>query len=70
VHGEENRKMEGGFHGQRWTTWFLRTEGVKPLLTACYLAVCGEKVSAVSTVFNCVWSLNSGKETEQAAVNE
>ena len=23
--------MEGVYYGQRWTTWFLRKEGVKPL---------------------------------------
>jgi len=29
-HMDKSRKMEGDYHGQRWTTWFLWKEDIKP----------------------------------------
>jgi hypothetical protein len=61
--------MGGDYCGQRWTTWFTWNEGVKPFDTQRRIpAICGEKAPAQSTVFNCVRSLNGGKETAQTAV--
>jgi hypothetical protein len=63
--------MEGDYHGQRWTMWFLCKQGVKPPDIHHWLsAICGEKTPAHSTMFNWVWSFNSGKESAQAAVRE
>jgi hypothetical protein len=50
-------------HGQRKTTWFLWEEGIKPSDIRHWLsAVYGEKAPACSTVFNLVWSFNSGRK--------
>jgi hypothetical protein len=44
-------------------------KGVKPSDILCHLsAICREKALAHSSVFNCVWSCNSGKGTVQVAV--
>jgi hypothetical protein len=61
--------MEGDYHGQRWTTWFLCKEGVtlsdiQRRLSAVY----GQKAPAYDTVFSTVWGFNSGKERAQVAV--
>jgi hypothetical protein len=67
---DKNRKMEGDYHGQRQTAWFLRKEGVKPSDVQRRLsAVCGEEAHARSTVFNWVRNFNSGKATAQAALH-
>jgi hypothetical protein len=61
--------MEGDFHGQGWTTWFLCKEGVTPSDIQRWLSsVCGPKVPACGNVFSCVRGLNSGKESAQVAV--
>ena len=50
---DKSRKMEGDYHGQRRTTWFLRKEGVTPSdIRRQLYAVCGQKTPARSTVFN------------------
>ena len=59
-HMDKSRKMEGDYHGQRWTMWFLWKEGIKPSDIRQLPAVCGEKAPAHSTVLNWVWSSNSG----------
>jgi hypothetical protein len=62
--------MEGDYHRQIWTTWFLWKEDVK-LLEICQLfAICGEKAPARSAVFNGVRRFGSGKEMAQVAVHE
>jgi hypothetical protein len=67
---DKSHAMEGDYRGQRWTTWFLWKEGVKPSDILCQLAaVCREKAIAHSTVFNCVWSCNSGRGTVQVAIH-
>lgn len=67
---DESWTVEDNYHEQRWTTWFLWKEGVKPSDILCQLsAICREKALAHSTVFNCVWPCNSGKGTVQAAVH-
>jgi hypothetical protein len=40
AHMDKNLKMEGDYHGQSWTMWFLHKEGV---LTVGYslLVICG-----------------------------
>jgi hypothetical protein len=61
---DKSRKMEGDYHGQRWTTWFLWQEGITPSdIQLQFSAVCGQKVPARSTVFSWVWGFSSGKET-------
>ena len=56
--------MEGNYHGQGRTMWFLCKEGVTPSDIQRQLsAVCGQKVPARSIVFSSVWSFSSGKET-------
>ena len=61
---DKSRKMEGDYHGQGWTIWFLCKEGITPSDIQRWLSVvCGEKVPAYSTVFSWVWGLSSGKET-------
>jgi hypothetical protein len=48
--------------------WFMWEEGIKPSDTHHqFPAVFRDKAPACSTVFNCVWSFNSGKETTQVA---
>jgi len=66
---DKNLKMEGDYHGQSWTMWFLHKEGVKLSdIHRWSSAVCGEIAPSRSTVFK--QSLNIGEETAQAAVYE
>ena len=66
----ESRKVEVDYLEQRWTTWFLWKEGIKPSDICCReCAACGERAPVYSTVFRGVWCLNSGKEIAQAAVH-
>jgi hypothetical protein len=55
--------MEGYYHGQRLTTWFLWEEGVKPSdIDNLLSAVCEEKAPAwCSPAFNWVWSFDNGR---------
>jgi len=63
--------MEVDYLEQRWTTWFLWKEGIKPLDIHCReCAAFGEGAPVCSTAFKGVWCFNSGKETAQAAVHE
>ena len=56
--------MEGDYHGQRWTTWFLCKEGFTSSDIQCPLAsVCGQKVPAHGAVFSWVQGLIAGKDT-------
>ena len=56
---EKNRKMEGHYHGQRWSTWFLWVEGVKQTdIHRRLAAICGQKAPARSTVFKWVQSFD------------
>jgi hypothetical protein len=64
-------KMEGDYHEQRRTTWFLWEEDVAPSdIHRRLSAVCGQKAAARSTVFSWARGVNSGKETAQATVDE
>jgi len=55
-------KMVVDYLEQRWLTWFLWKEGIKPS-DICFreCAACGESAPVCSTVFKGVWCLNSGK---------
>ena len=56
--------MEGNYHGQRWTTWFLCKEGITPSdIQRRLSAVCGLEVLARGTVFSWVRGFSSGKDT-------
>jgi hypothetical protein len=69
AHVDKNLKMEGDYHGQSWTMWFLHKEGIKLLdIHHWSSAVCGEIAPSCSSVFKCC--LDSDKETAQAAVYE
>ena len=64
-------KMEVNYLEQRWTTWFLWKEGVKPSDIRCReCAAFGERAPVCSAVFKGAWFLNNGKEIAQAAVHE
>jgi len=68
---DKSCKMEGDYHRQRWTAWFLLKHGVKLSHIHCWLsAVCGEKRHAHSSVFSWVWSFSSGEETKQFVIRE
>ena len=61
--------MEGDYHGQRQTTWFLFKEDVTPSdIQRRLSAVCGQKAPASITVFSCVRGFNSGKGSAQVDV--
>jgi hypothetical protein len=67
---DKSRKMEGSYHGQRRTTWFLWKEGVKPSDIYRWLSeICEEKAPARSNVFNWVRRFNIGKETAQTGLS-
>ena len=67
---DKGRKMEGDYHEQRRTTWFLGKEGVKLSdIDRLLSEIRGGKAPASSTVFNWLRSLKSGKETAQKGVN-
>jgi hypothetical protein len=56
--------MEGVYHGQRWTTWFLRKEGITLSdIQRRLSAVFGQKAPAYGSVFSWVRGFSSGKET-------
>jgi hypothetical protein len=61
--------MEGNYHGQRWTMWFLWKEGIKPSHICNLWRKSIAKAPACSTVFSWVWSFNHGKETAHAAMS-
>ena len=66
-----SRKMEVDYLEQRWTTWILWKDVIKPSDIHCWeCVVCGEKTPVCSTVFNRVCCFNSGKEIAQAAAHE
>jgi hypothetical protein len=70
-HMDKSHKVEGDYHGQRQTTWFLWKEGIKPSDIHRQLSpICGEKAPAHGTVFNWVQSFNTDKETALAAICE
>jgi hypothetical protein len=55
--------MEDDHYGQRWTTWFLRKEGVSAAdIHHRVEAVCGEAAPGGRTVFQWVGNFNSGYE--------
>ena len=61
--------MEGDYHGQRQTMWFLCKEDVTPSdIQRRLSAVCGQKAPASSTVFSWLRGFNSGKESAQVDV--
>jgi hypothetical protein len=60
--------MDGDYHGQRRTTWFLWKEFLKPSDIHCWLsAVCGEK-HVLAALFSTGYGFDSGKETARVAV--
>jgi hypothetical protein len=66
---DRGRKMEGDYHGQRWTTWTLCKEGVTPSdIQRRLSSVCEQKASAWDTVFSWVQGFSGGKESAQVAV--
>jgi hypothetical protein len=68
---DKSCKIEGDYHGQRWTTWFLWKYGIKHSdVNRLLSAVCVEKVPSVSIVFNWVQSFNNGKEIALATVHQ
>ena len=76
---DQIRKIQGDSHGhrcttwfgQRWTTWLLWKEGVKPSdIHSRLSAIRGDKAPAPSTVFNWVWSFNIGRKTDRLADHE
>jgi hypothetical protein len=48
---EKSLKMEGNYHGQRWTTSFLWKEGIKQSDIYELSAICAKKALACSTMF-------------------
>lgn len=57
-------KMEGDYHGQRWTAWFLWKEGVKTAdIHKRLTAVCGQEGPAQKTVYNWIAGFASGRES-------
>jgi hypothetical protein len=65
----KSRKMEGDYHGQRQTSWFLGKEGVTPSdIQRPLSAVRGQKAPPCGSVFSWVRGFSSGKETAQVAV--
>jgi hypothetical protein len=63
--------MEGDYRGQKWTTWFLWKEDLRPSdIRSLLYEICGQKTPARSTAFNWAGNFHTGKETAQAAVHE
>jgi hypothetical protein len=68
---DKSYKMEGDYHVQRWATWFLWKEGVKPSDIHRRLpAVFGQKSHARNAVLNGVRGFKSDKEIVQVSVHE
>jgi histone-lysine N-methyltransferase SETMAR len=62
--------MEGDYHGQRWTTWFLCKEGVSAAdIHRQLAAVCGDAAPSRRTVFRWVESFNSGHVTVMKGIS-
>jgi hypothetical protein len=58
---DKSRKMEGGYHGQTRTAWFLWRESVKPLdIHRRLSATDGEKELTRSSAFDCAQSFYTG----------
>jgi hypothetical protein len=62
-HTDKSIKMEGDYHGHRWTTRFLRKEGVKLPDISRLSVVCGQKAPAYS-------SAHLGNELQQWLGNQ
>jgi len=58
----KSRRLEGDYHGQRLTVWFVWKESVRPSdIERCLCAVCGNKSPASDTVSNYIRSFSSGQ---------
>jgi len=63
--------MEGNYHWQSRTTWFVCKEGITPSDVERRLsAFCGQKARACGTVFSWVRGFSSGKESAQWVVSQ
>ncbi|XP_035226647.1 uncharacterized protein LOC118198973 [Stegodyphus dumicola] len=63
--------MEGHYHGQHWTAWFLWKEGIQGSeIHCCMVPFCGNKALSRHTVSRWLAKFSSGMETTAKGVSE